>query len=51
MKADKNSDGSLTLKEIEKILPEMNIDIKKSHIRQLFDVSVKVMLNFRKPSL
>ncbi|XP_064634557.1 1-phosphatidylinositol 4,5-bisphosphate phosphodiesterase delta-1-like isoform X2 [Lineus longissimus] len=37
MKADKNNDGSLTLREIEKILPEMNIDIKKSHIRQLFD--------------
>jgi Ca2+-binding EF-hand superfamily protein len=38
-KADKDKDRSLTLKEVEKVLPEMGIDIKKSHIEILFEVS------------
>ncbi|XP_064635912.1 1-phosphatidylinositol 4,5-bisphosphate phosphodiesterase delta-4-like isoform X2 [Lineus longissimus] len=39
IKADKDKDGSLTFKEIEKVLPEMGIDIKKSHIELLFEAA------------
>lgn len=38
--ADKNGDGSLTLKEVVNLLKHLNIEVDQDQAKQIFDVSV-----------
>ncbi len=41
--ADKNGDGSLTLREVVQLLKHLNIEVDGDQAKQIFDVSAQIL--------
>ena len=39
--ADKNNDGSLDFEEVMKLLKQLNADMDKKYVKDLFDVRIQ----------